>query len=712
MRMHLAALFLLCQGINMHAQHTKPKFNDFSTDGDYVTELIMPESLQFESQEEGNRIFCSPHRKPLDERQQPDSAEIILQAINGEGSNAASASIYSTEAGITNIDFKNQATEVRQKVAKGTYDMYVRFKGHTSYYVFKENVEIHGDTTLIFYQADATQPIIFKYLDENGKELKLDVYNIKGQKVEDGTANMMTKLSYFVLKDFGCVASIVGRGYMPVEYPMDLFVNKLSDRYMFLQGAIVAVDKTRYLYKYVVTDFAKELVQNDPKNLRHLVQKFKMSPVMEDDKTAHFPGVYFSTLYKGVALIGQRSYKKSAIQDIHESEFYLCTPESDENSVDQFNVTLSALYSDYREVNGNDEKYFFTRGTPVLGDKAGLHYVYAGYDQYGGFNIPIGGKYGIYYPGHPAFSFTDMQEEPIYGNSAPICSFKARNYTDAQGFHSSKSVCYVGRYGEVREADARLFTQQATAESDGGFVNLTVTNTNINVDGMPGKNVTEVHYNERQVDGTAPTLQMLQFKNRDGKVTDRFSTAADGIMEMAGGDFNYVYDKAAGKAYFECDAQTARVYSSPYGKDEWHELETHEVGELFFMPAFGHFYRIPLKEVRGKGHNGWFDVKIELTDKSGNSQVQTVSPAFRLDDAVETAIRDRGAVCPWVKVTDKAVSIEGFEAISSLLYTPDGKTVAYSLSQEISTNGIAAGLYILKATDARGNGFIKKINIR
>lgn len=695
----------------MQAQQTVPMFDtEGSFSGDlHVTELVLPESLQFDIRREKNGWFCSPCMNP--EKNFPkDSAEVVLRTTGMEGFNAASASIYNVADGIINIDFKNQATEVRRKVAKGTYDMYVRFKGPATYYVFKEKVDISGDTSLVFRQSDATHPLTFRYLDEKGQELKLDLYNVKGQKIEDGTADMMTKLSYFVLKELGCVASVVGRGYMPLEYPMDFFVNDVSDRYMLLQGAIVTVGKTRYLYKHVVTDFTQKSVQNNPEDLRRLVQKFKMSPVMEGEKNVHFPGVYFSTLYKGVALIGQRSYKKSAIQDIHESEFYLCTPESDEKTEDRFNVTLTALYSDYREMNGNDEKYLFTRGTPVLGDKDGLHYVYAGYDQYGGFNIPVDGKYGVYHPGHPAFSFTDTQEVPLYGNNAPICSFKARNYTDEKGFHSSKSLCYVGRYGEVRETDAHLFTQQVSSEPDGDFVNLTITNTNIDVDGVPGKNVTVVRYNERQTDGTAPTLQMLQFRDRKGRITDRFEHAVDGVMKMAGGDFNYVYDKAKGKAYFECGGQTACVSVSPYGKDEWQELDVEEIREMFFMPAFGYFYRVPLDEVRGKSPNGYFDVRIVLTDKSGNSQTQTVSPAFWIGEAVDTAVDDGEMVGPRVKIEGKTVFSERFDAVSTRLYTVEGTMVAHSHMNNITAN--TPGLYVFKSVDRKGRCLVEKVNIR
>ena len=62
--------------------------------------------------------------------------------------------------------------------------------------------------------------------------------------------------------------------------------------------------------------------------------------------------------------------------------------------------------------------------------------------------------------------------------------------------------------------------------------------------------------------------------------------------------------------------------------------------ELYQMPGWGYFYRASLAEVTGKATKGWFDVRFKLQDEAGNWQEQVVSPAFRIDNLVATAVEE------------------------------------------------------------------------
>ena len=60
----------------------------------------------------------------------------------------------------------------------------------------------------------------------------------------------------------------------------------------------------------------------------------------------------------------------------------------------------------------------------------------------------------------------------------------------------------------------------------------------------------------------------------------------------------------------------------------------------------GWFYTGSLAGVTGQGLNGWFDLKIRLTDAAGNWQEQVLSPAFRIDDHAYSSVatlRDNNA---------------------------------------------------------------------
>ena len=69
--------------------------------------------------------------------------------------------------------------------------------------------------------------------------------------------------------------------------------------------------------------------------------------------------------------------------------------------------------------------------------------------------------------------------------------------------------------------------------ADGTLV--TITNNNVVVDGIDGKNVTEVLYNLKKEDTCAPTFQMMTFKDKDGNISDRFSTVDGAKMLVTGG---------------------------------------------------------------------------------------------------------------------------------------------------------------------------------
>ena len=57
-------------------------------------------------------------------------------------------------------------------------------------------------------------------------------------------------------------------------------------------------------------------------------------------------------------------------------------------------------------------------------------------------------------------------------------------------------------------------------------------------------------------------------------------------------------------------------------------------------PGLGFFYRGSLAGVTTPSENGWFDLKFRLVDESGNWQEQTLSPAFRIDALVQSAVSE------------------------------------------------------------------------
>ena len=80
--------------------------------------------------------------------------------------------------------------------------------------------------------------------------------------------------------------------------------------------------------------------------------------------------------------------------------------------------------------------------------------------------------------------------------------------------------------------------------------------------------------------------------------------------------------------------KSLKVEYSPFGADSFKPLAYEEIPELYFMPEFGHFYRAQLDRVNVVSETGWFSLRFTMTDEAGNSQVQTIEPAFSIEAAI------------------------------------------------------------------------------
>ena len=202
-------------------------------------------------------------------------------------------------------------------------------------------------------------------------------------------------------------------------------------------------------------------------------------------------------------------------------------------------------------------------------------------------------------------------------------------------------------------------------------------------------------YDERGEDWTAPTLQMLMFKDMDGKVTDRFDNAADGTMYFSGGDFQWVYNSAS-DCYYTFETAETKVEYAPYGEDTFSPIEVAQVPELFFMPGFGDCYSANLATVDRTSKTGWFDLRIEMTDKAGNRQRQTISPAFKVNALSGIASVSDDGVKVWTAGCE--ICIEGADGAAVEVYSVSGHKVASTSADRINTTAWPTGVYMVRVS--------------
>ena len=617
-------------------------------------------------------------------------------------------------------DFENDSYQLTYQLPIGTYDFLTScflMEGGLAYNV-KELVEINKDTTMTFDFAESNIRHSYKTFKPSGEEATLNSYQSDGNIINGNTLCFLDRIS-LILKGSGTIGSYSSMVYWErgINPSATIFLNSLSDRYKLASERILQDENGVCIIKYESNDMNETLLQNNPENFVLYEEEFNS---IGNDKNGLFQG--FSTIemidnINNGGMLGNATIPISTPL----TKVYVDPnrKEGDEPSkfdimilpIFQDNVSVPVLYSWYEyDDMGNptiehiDTMQIFRTitGLPVMINNDGsMEYVNTGHDAAGnyGFHVPEGGGDIIEYPGHPQFSFASQQKALPYGSNCPINAFMAQNSVGYMGGkYSAVAPCFIGRFGEIvggyyttdiryngelitnnyltRDQDMYNFAAQGNPD---GVITAHFENTNAVVDGLQGRNVTDVYYDQRQADWTAPTLQMLLFKDREGNIIDRFATADEGTLEFAGGDFNYHTD---GAYWFDCKEQTVEVSYSPYNADQWLALDVEEVPGEFYMPGFGYFYRGSLEDVTNPSATGWYDLRIKLTDLSGNWQEQVISPAFRIGNSTPTGIE----------------VVTSNDATEVARYTIDGRAISAP----------QAGVNIVKMSD----GTVKKVLVK
>lgn len=322
---------------------------------------------------------------------------------------------------------------------------------------------------------------------------------------------------------------------------------------------------------------------------------------------------------------------------------------------------------------------------------------------------------------NPWLSF-ETSKPHVWNYGCPTLVFSGIDYDWGKNF----SFSFIGRLGENREVDmlatvGKVAIDGATPSDEimeglqwgqlpeEGKIDFEFTDTNVAIDGFPGKNVTRIGFDMSRTDWQPPTLQIVRFVDKNDDFTDRYATGDDGVIEFYGGDFNYVYDPETYHSWFtEEPATEVKVEYAPYGTDSFLPLEVENISERDFMPGFGTYYRGSLASVDRKSENSWFDVRITLTDAAGNFQRQTLSPAFKIDSSVgvETVVAPEIAVA----VANGVITVCGCENPVIEIYTPAGTLIMRTEGTNVDATSLNHGIYLVNVTDG-DKRVVRKVRI-
>lgn len=312
----------------------------------------------------------------------------------------------------------------------------------------------------------------------------------------------------------------------------------------------------------------------------------------------------------------------------------------------------------------------------------------------------------------PLRDFIAYDEDPgiEYGyQSAPSFDFRMYDY----GFANQMfQISYKGMYGEERNIDClpaeihflrdgeELWSDyrdlqdfrysDLSCENIRSTVDFTIINRNLKVDGLDACNESHLVYDERKADYTPPTLTYLSYRNKDGVITNRFSDAEEGEIVMYAEDYFPKENEDGYTYYFGTEPASVKVEYAVYGGGEWKELPVVNDASKTFNPGFGHYYSGSLADVKDKNGNGWFDLRISLADGSGNSVVQRISPAFRIDAL--NSVEDISV--------DSDIYVEGNTVIA-----PSGAQVFATSGVRTGSENLSSGVYVVR----HGNKAVKVI---
>lgn len=267
------------------------------------------------------------------------------------------------------------------------------------------------------------------------------------------------------------------------------------------------------------------------------------------------------------------------------------------------------------------------------------------------------------------------QKEPVtFGGTVPFTTLLQGG--GMMGYY------FYGRNGELRTIDvpaASLCAKRngkVVAESEEDFStiwwseenfisgewDITISNSNLEVDGLKGTNDFTAHLSNAG-ELRSPAVTGLWFEDASGVRKERFADGADGRMILYTGDFLFREEKEEGnwetKVWFDCETpETLEVEYAPYGSEDFRPLPLKRNSEKDFMPGYGIYNEAALSDVETGSETGWYALRITIADDHGNSAVQTIAPAFRLENkaGLEAPETDLGVAPEYYDLTGMRVA--------------------------------------------------------
>lgn len=336
--------------------------------------------------------------------------------------------------------------------------------------------------------------------------------------------------------------------------------------------------------------------------------------------------------------------------------------------------------------------------------------------------------------GHPFYSYSPADQKPEYGNTAPFfaLSMLASAPADAYSFSYPMNISngdWVGNAGERRCVDlfgnkfaviagndtiatewnkfsSALQTFEKT-DHDPTDIKIILDNTNFTVDTLAGHSRAVFTYHENDADIVPPTLTMLQLRNKQGRITNKFTSLAEAEIYFNAGDFHRTHPEL----YMLNSPVTVKAEIASRTSERYTVLQVQDYTANSADFTWGNGYKIDLSQYTHENRDGWFKLRFTLTDTKGNTCVQTISPAlYAFDSATGVTTADDDA--PFgISLQGTTLSVGAQTPASVQIYGMNGASVMCATGNEFNLSALPAGIYIVRAV-AGGAVVTEKIFVR
>lgn len=157
----------------------------------------------------------------------------------------------------------------------------------------------------------------------------------------------------------------------------------------------------------------------------------------------------------------------------------------------------------------------------------------------------------------------------------------------------------------------------------------------------------------------------------------------------------------------ESNPVTVRAEIAPLNSDNYTPLNVESYAANNMMPIWGDGYKFSLGEYNEKSATGWFQMRLTLTDATGNKCVQTISPALYAESA-KSGVAGVKEDAFGISLQGNTLFISSADAAAVEIYSISGTLVKQATGNEIDLSALPAGVYVVRAA-AAGSVVTEKI---